>query len=319
MRRNNLKFQKILAAICLLCAVAALFVPLRPSSLNVYESSVYVEGLSEDVTVLMVSDTHCVVKDDVTDKDYVNRLEAEFVDKNGNLSSKLLKNIISYVNRRNRSLQKDIDLVVLGGDIIAYPSEANVNFLKSELGRLNAPYLYTMGNHDWTYEWDYMTEEGRQEYLPLFDELYSNGTERISFVDTDEIRFIQFDNSANFTDGKILESFKEYSDTDKRIVVCAHVPYDCEGLAGDALYMWPEGGVALGDGSDKSLEMDEDTKALADFIGRDTSNVVHILAGHTHFYTQRKFNSQITETVAGPGYKGDVYVITFTGKAKNNS
>lgn len=317
MRRNIRKFQKITAAICILCAIAALFVPVIPSGIDVYESSVYVEGLKKDVVVMFVTDSHIVVADDTTDKDYVNRLSGEFVNSKGKMASSTFKKAINYVNYRNRSFKKDIDLVVLGGDTISFPSEANIKFLSDELGRLKVPYLMTMGNHDWTYEWEYMTKKGEDEYLPLFDGFYLNGNERASYVDTDGIRFIQVDDSRNLIDEETLKAFKEYSDTDKKVVVCTHVPFDCNDLAKDALIMWPEGGVALGDGSNKSLEMDETTKEFADFVGRDDGNVAYILAGHTHFYTNRVYNNKITETVGGPGYAGDVYVITFTGK-KNN-
>lgn len=316
MRKSIRIFQKILAVICVICAVAAMFLPKKPKGIEVFESTVYVEGLKKDVTVLLVSDTHCVVDDDTTDQDYVNRLKDEFVDEKGVESSQKLSDVINYVNKRDRNIQKDIDLVVLGGDIVAYPSNANVDFLTTQLERLDSPYLFTMGNHDWTYEWDYMTKEGMETYLPMFDSLYSNGTEQISFYDTDEIRFIQFDDSYNNVTEDVLNDFKKYSDTDKKIVVCTHVPFDCDNLAGDALVLWPDGGVALGDGTDKSLIMNETTSELASFIGREDSNVVHILAGHTHFYTERNYNGQINETVAGPGYMGNVYVITFTGKEK---
>ncbi len=60
-----------------------------------------------------------------------------------------------------------MDAVLLGGDTIDFPSKANINYLQECLSDLSVPYMYVNGNHDWTYPWEYMTDYGKSEYLPL--------------------------------------------------------------------------------------------------------------------------------------------------------
>jgi len=44
-----------------------------------------------------------------------------------------------------------LDLIVLTGDMISYPSQANVERLHKAVLQAGVPILYTSGNHDWQF------------------------------------------------------------------------------------------------------------------------------------------------------------------------
>lgn len=78
-----------------------------------------------------------------------------------------------------------MDAVLLGGDTIDFPSKANINYLQECLSDLSVPYMYVNGYHDWTDPWEYMTDYGKSEYLPLLEPLMQGNTaiQKVEFED----------------------------------------------------------------------------------------------------------------------------------------
>eukprot|EP00913_Durusdinium_trenchii_P002744 g2538.t1 len=54
---------------------------------------------------------------------------------------------------------QQVDLVTLGGDLVNFPSLQSVEKMLTELTRLQVPFLYTSGNHDWHLERLYAWEK----------------------------------------------------------------------------------------------------------------------------------------------------------------
>lgn len=100
-------------------------------------------------------------------------------------------------------MRRGVDAVLLGGDIIDAPTDADIACLEEQLGRLEMPYLYIPGNHDWTYPWEYMTQTGVEEYLPRL-EPYMQGNPAIQFLDFGEFRVVGINDSANRVEGAAL-------------------------------------------------------------------------------------------------------------------
>ena len=70
-----------------------------------------------------------------------------FAGQDGTSSQEMFAQAMDYAR------EEGVDGVLLGGDIIDSPSQENLTFLSEELSTLSMPYLYTPGNHDWTYPW----------------------------------------------------------------------------------------------------------------------------------------------------------------------
>lgn len=52
----------------------------------------------------------------------------------------------------NDAKEKNVDVILLLGDNVSYPSELSIERLKAKMDASGIPYLYTQGNHDWHYE-----------------------------------------------------------------------------------------------------------------------------------------------------------------------
>ena len=45
----------------------------------------------------------------------------------------------------------NVDYVLFGGDMVDVPSSSNIEVLKTDMGRLNKPYMYIRADHDQSY------------------------------------------------------------------------------------------------------------------------------------------------------------------------
>ncbi|CAK0889448.1 unnamed protein product, partial [Prorocentrum cordatum] len=50
------------------------------------------------------------------------------------------------------AVSKKVDLILLGGDIVNFPTAATVSFVREQMSAAGIPYVYTSGNHDWMLE-----------------------------------------------------------------------------------------------------------------------------------------------------------------------
>ena len=121
---------------------------------------VSIPEITKEYEIWFISDSHIIIPDeDESDeiKEYTAKRIPVFSNDAGVASSQVFSEFIKSANENKP------DLILFGGDILDSPSEANIAFLKKELEILTVPYVFVFGNHDWTYPWEYMTENGIKE------------------------------------------------------------------------------------------------------------------------------------------------------------
>ena len=129
---------------------------------HITEETVRLKGIEGEYTLLFLTDTHAIVQSQGASEQEEANEEARyptFFNEEGVPPAEQFPEWVRYAN------ENGVDAVLLGGDIIDTPSEANLRWLEEQLGQLDMPYLYVNGNHDWTYPWEYMTEAGKEAYL----------------------------------------------------------------------------------------------------------------------------------------------------------
>lgn len=197
---------------------------------NIIHETIDIEGLEGEYNFLFLTDTHMIIpsKDDTQQMidNAAPRIE-EFKNAEGVSSSDQFPYWISYANKNN------LDGVLLGGDIIDYPSESNISFFKEQMSDLKVPYLYTLGNHDWTYPWDYMTESGKATYIPMLYD-FTTVNSSIHTLEFDEFTIVALDNSTTQFHPDLMEEFKTLMRGDKPLIVMFHVPVLTQSVLGRA-------------------------------------------------------------------------------------
>lgn len=273
--------------------------------LSVDEVTITIPGLSNDYQFLYISDTHMVTVGDTDTADvnsYASSRLPMFVNEAGMTSARQFSGWISMAN------EMEVDALLMGGDIIDCPSDSNINFLAAQLSNLNVPYLYTLGNHDWTLPWAYLNDHAENYYRPLFAP-YTDGNTAFHVLRLDGLNIAAIDNSSDQINPAVLEPLSELLSEGTPVILLLHVPLYSDELAAKATETWGNP-IVLGEGG---IAPNETSAAFLDMIYAEDSPVAAVLSGHVHFSAETILPGGIPQYVADGGYKGKGLVINVEG------
>lgn len=308
--------KKIIPMLCL-AAMMVLFTGCAannpdnvPWEKHITEEEIIIDGISGEYELLFLTDTHAVVtsKDDTQQiKDNAAVRSPEFKNKEGVSGKKQLSDWIAYAN------ETEVDGVLFGGDIIDYPSPASFAYLEEELSKLNAPYVYTLGNHDWTFPWEYMTEQGKEEYLPQLAPYMEHNT-AVHSVDFGEFIVVAVDNSAGQVNGEALAVYEEILNQGKPVIVLVHVPFMTQSVLGKAKDAWSSP-VVIGGGNYGGIYPNEESERFDALTTAADSPVAAVIAGHVHFYDKDVIDGKkaVLQLVGDAGFHGSAMRIKVRG------
>lgn len=272
------------------------------------DETVYIPGLKRTYHFLFLTDMHMVVPDEEDShqvESYADLRYDEFKNEEDVASSEQFGAWVEYAN------SGQVDAFLLGGDIIDYPSDANVEHLETNLEKLNMPYLYALGNHDWTFPWEYMTQHGEETYLPML-EPYMQSDSAIHRLEFEDLILVAVDNSANQIAPEALDEYRAILQEGKPVIVMLHVPVLTQSVLTKAKEAW-DSAVVLGGGNYGGIYPNGDSAEFLEMTTSEDSPVVAILAGHVHFYDKDRVNEKIVQLVGDAGYKGEALLLTVTG------
>lgn len=270
---------------------------------------IVIPELENEYEFLFLTDTHLVTVDENEAeqvKEYTETRYKLFYEQNYTSSMERFDDWIQYAN------QEKLSGVLFGGDIIDFPSKANLNVLREELSQLEVPYIYTLGNHDWTYPWEYMTASGNEYREDL--EPYMKENTRVHSLEFDEFIIVALDNSNNQFSSDCVEELQEYMEMDKPLILLIHVPLLTQSALTKAKETW-KNGVILGGGNYGGIYPDENSAKIIEMINAKDSPVAAVLAGHVHFFDKDMINEKVVQIIGGPGYAGVGTLIRITGSS----
>lgn len=303
-----------------------------PSNLIQFtEKTIEIPELTDDYEIWLFSDSHIIIEDyrvDNKTEEYMAERIPMFTNDKGYSPAALFS---SFINKANKEKP---DLILFGGDIIDFPSEANVEFLISELDRLEVPYVMTFGNHDWTFPWEYMTERATEVYRAQIERYMTGnfgisgveydgkiapsvfGSDYYKIVEYEDLQVIAMDNSSNQVENSAMDAVETFADEGKPVILLTHVPLSTEGLIAKAKDRWSSP-VTLGMQVHGGIAPNEDSTRLWNFVYDDESPVRAVLGGHVHFPYEEKITESAVEIVTDAGYKGRaVRIILPKGEGK---
>lgn len=278
---------------------------------NIVTERVEIEGLQEEYELLFLTDTHIALESLENSDEVINYAMQRaplFQDAEGIPSAELYPSWMDY------AVKEELDGVLLGGDIIDFPSLANVFFLQEQHAKLNMPYIYVLGNHDWTYPWDYMTESGKQEYLPMLESMMSGNT-AIQSYDYGEFIVVAVDNSSGQINPDALELYEDMLKQGKPVILMVHVPLLTESVLSKSMKEW-DSEVVIGNEEVGGIQPNDVTEQFITMTTSSESPVELVLAGHVHFYDKDYIqgDKDILQIVGDAGYKRIGMHLIVSGK-----
>jgi Icc-related predicted phosphoesterase len=235
--------------------------------------------------------------DELIRTNLIQRNSMFYADNDSSQVRNIFNEIINYSNNKNATA------LLLGGDIIDSPSDSNFRFLKENLNNLKIPYLYALGNHDWSFGWDYHTQNAKNVQYPKFEEIMDDV--QVSYLEYKDCIVLAINDSEDSISEESVEKIKNVLDKQKPTIVMLHVPISTEYISSEAIRIRNRIS-AIGEGG---ITPTESTQKALDMILSNEYQVFYVIAGHVHFAIEDNLNEKIVENVTAPAYEGVINVI----------
>jgi len=243
------------------------------STIKTEYNEIQIEGLKNRYTFLHITDTHVVLfgEGETPERAAYEAPRAKAFTRNGIRPEDNLLQCIEYAN------EQKLSGVLMTGDIVDCPSPENIAFLDSALAMLQIPYVYTLGNHDWNYFNDYMTEYSITNNRPLFRP-FCDGDEDFHVKQFGELTFVALDNSMDYYYPGTVERLKQVLDEAENVIILQHVPLNSPAASAWSMKDWDQD-ITLGkDGINKKDGTAEEIRRIL----TSSPSVKAILCGHLH-------------------------------------
>lgn len=274
--------------------------------LKIVNRKIKIEGLEENYRFLHITDMHlaCFGTEEEEERAAYARPRAAFFSRPEIPAEKCLDLFIDYANREKFSG------VLFTGDILDFPSKENIAWLRNALASLEVPYVFTVGNHDWSYFNNYHTEDSVKNELPLFAP-FTHGDPAFHTVTVGELTFAAVDNSLECYSADTAERLAAVLSEKKNVILLQHIPLYAETLHEDTVRVWSRD-ICLG--GKEGLRPDDTADRVREIVCRYPS-LKAIIAGHLHFFHEDIIDGTVTQYLSQLSCYGEASLFEITGKS----
>ena len=282
---------------------------------NHEETTILIEGLEEDMTLMHITDSHFAEGDerDPEAGEAVEKYQALFQERTpGGVSALQI-----FREALARSNEVEVDGTVLTGDIIHFPSMACLDAIEEGIQALQAPCLYTLGNHDWFFPYLEWHDATRRAYYPRFHRL-TGGDPACQVREIGGVLLVALDNSNYQVSQEQVDFLREQLRTGQPCLLFIHIPLYTPSLMPAVMERWEspivmaaqEGWTEEGRARWLVRENDASTQACYELLSAgQAENLAGIFCGHVHFPHADVFREGHFQYVTRPGFEGGYRVI----------
>ena len=280
---------------------------------NPTETTIMVEGLPEPVTLLHVTDSH-ISQADERDPEAIP--VAERIRQQFQAQAQDGLPTLDHFRGTLARYANEVDAIVLTGDIMHFPSYANIDTVSQELSRYDTPALYTLGNHDWNFPYMPWNDEIRAAYYPRFNQLMS-GNPACQAETVGGIRLIAIDNSNYQVTEEQLGFLREQLALGLPSILLVHIPIALPTLYDDVFARWKAPIMMAAEGwTPETMEKwrvrttDPSTQECHEFLTQgNVDNLLGIFCGHVHFTHTDQFQPGRYQYITHPGFDAGYRII----------
>ena len=277
-------------------------------------TTVPIKGLKKEFRILHFTDLHACALDEVEKaamepvrRDYIPPRQGLFGGGRPYPSEAALPALMGYGE------EIAVDLILMTGDIIDFPSEANLTLLQSCVDTCKVPVLYITGNHDWSYADDYHTENAAATYLTRVDTI-SGAVDHAAVYEDETVLVCAVDSGLDRIRPETLEAYltaarraKAYG---KALILALHVPVHAETLVEDTVRVWQQE-LTIGEGAfgkdDPATMAFYNAVAVEPGLAPDA-----VIAGHVHFDHEDILSNGTPQYITDIACDGHCRVLTLT-------
>ena len=283
-------------------------------------TTILVEGQKESCSMMHITDTHITIpsEGDKSVWQYCKRMHQAYKDTSHHVSGENISRGEAFRMLVDIAKRKKVDLLVMSGDIVNFPSPATVEFVHKVLEESGVPFVYVAGNHDWHLEGtEGSDDEKRLKNFPVLQSLYQGKNPLYNSTIVKGVNVVCIDNSTYQINKEQLDFFKKQLKRGMPIVLVMHIPvctsqnYDCTmgykkwGAGIDTIYKLE--GREQWSAAGNRPETVEFHKLLM-----NTPDVV-VLCGHVHA-ERVEYEKQLQQYVTSLSRDGAYRILNFTGE-----
>ena len=288
------------------------------------QATIRVEGLDEPVGILHFSDSHLGLIDQRDGQQVAacGELRDRFNGMGKDRQGRPVPTDRAFSEVISRASSSKIDLLALTGDMISFPSQANIEYVRDQIAQADKRVLYAGGNHEWHWPGLDYGSVVRAKYWPLLEPLHK-GQPAQSATQIKGLCFLAIDNSDYQITDSQLGFTRENLCLGLPTVLLMHLPISVPTLRaatiekwaapillGDAEHRNPASGKCWGPRLNPPMTVASFGRVMA-FIKllAGAENLLAILCGHVHFAHADPISPWAMQYVAPPGYEARYRVV----------
>ena len=227
-------------------------------------STIKIPDYKDSLKILQITDIHISIADanEADMMKYGGRMHKAYSNPRKHFMLDTSKTTFQYFDDiLQKAKNQNVNLLLLTGDIVNFPSAASVKYVYDKLKETGIPWLYIAGNHDWHYEGlpgniDSLRDTWTKKSLLS---LYSGHNPLFYSTIIHGINFVGIDNSTGEVNEDQTRFLRDQLTKPEPIMIISHIPYNLNNKANKP-------GMA----------------ALTDIISSNTDKITAIFSGHEH-------------------------------------
>jgi DNA repair exonuclease SbcCD nuclease subunit len=193
-------------------------------------STIKIPDYKDSLKILQITDIHISIADsnEADMMKYGERMHKAYSNPRKHFALDTSETTFQYFNDiLQKAKKQNVNLLLLTGDIVNFPSVASVKYVYDKLTETGIPWLYTSGNHDWHYEGlpgsiDSLRDTWtKKALLPL----YSGNNPLFYSTVIHGINFVGIDNSTGEVNEAQIRFLREQLTKPEPIMMISHIPY----------------------------------------------------------------------------------------------
>lgn len=255
-------------------------------------TTITIPDFKDSLKIMQITDAHISIEDEKESdlKEYAERMHKAYVKPRKHYTLDTSKTTFEYLDDLLlKAKNENIELLILTGDIVNFPSAVSVKYIYDRLVETGIPWLYISGNHDWNYEGMPGSPDSlritliEKNLTPLYNGrnplFYSEIINGINFVGIDNSTYKVNDEQVQFMEGQLSRN--------EPIILISHIPYSLNRNVSQP-----------------------GTTALVDLIALNSDKIIAILAGHTH-RTSFYFTGNLCQYTSLGSYQGGSFIVNI--------
>lgn len=196
---------------------------------------IFSDKVKEPVKLLLLADTHIWMSDSREDpfRKYSSRMAGAYNTTRDFRTLQESNPCEEFEKTLALAAKVSPDAILLLGDIVSYPTEAGIEWVKGKLDATGIPWYYTTGNHDWHYEGMEGTEIAlREEWTSRrLAPLYKGRNHLLYSVGIKGVKVLMLDNSVYEILPEQLDIFRKEMKEGLPSVMMSHIPFYAPGFS----------------------------------------------------------------------------------------